>query len=322
MRLITWEEDLGDLDRIYRPVKLDDIYGQDKIVSFFKSVISNINTAPHYFLVSGGYGVGKTTISRAFANDLLGSLSAPNYLEIDSGEKAVQDNFEVIKNLLFQEVSGYKVVTLDESHMISPRSQEMLLKVVEDYYGSLVIFFCTTEPHLMMDTLCSRLHKFSLSLFSEHQLKEYALSVLTQEGKTVSDQALSLAALNAQGHMRDMLKQVSLILFQGEEAYLSFYSTVLKEIVNYFTDFSIADKVSVENLSKWHPSELRALMGYFFREDIINPDGRYSTAIPRHLIPRCFANYLRLMGLVKEADDFFSAILVFRQQLQAVRSST
>jgi len=119
--------------------------------------------------------------------------------------------------------------------------------------------------------------------------------------------------------MSNMLKQVELILFQGEEDYLQFYSTILKEIVVFFTNFSVNDKESVERLSRWHPSELRALMGYFFREDIINPEGRYKDAIPRHLVPRCFANYLRLMGLVKEPDDFFSAILVFRQQLQSLR---
>lgn len=308
-----------DLTKKYRPATLNDIYGQEKVVSFFKSVQNHVDMAPHYFLLSGGWGTGKTVLCRAFAHDLLGSLSAPNYLEIDSGEKVLQTNFDAVKNLLFQEVSGFKVAVLDECHMIEPHSQEQLLKIVEDYYGPLIIFFATTEPHKMMDTLRSRLHPFSLSLFSEEQLKEYARFILKQEDKVVSDQALGLAALNSQGHMRNMVKQLELILFQGEEDYLSFYASILKEIVVFFTDFSVGDKVSVENLSRWHPSELRALMGYFFREDIINPDGRYKDAVPRHLVPRCFANYLRLMGLVKEPDDYFSAMLVFRQQLRSLR---
>ena len=308
-----------DLTSKYRPQNLNDIYGQEKIVSFFRSVLNNIDNAPHYYLISGPWGTGKTVLCRAFAQDLLGSLSAPNYLEIDSGEKVLQTNFDSIKSLLFQEVSGYKVAVLDEAHLVGENSQSQLLKIVEDYYGPLVLFFATTDPHLMLDTLRSRLHHFSLSLFSEEQLKEYAKGILVKEGKVVSDGALGLAALNSQGHMRNMLKQVELILFQGEESYLSFYASILKEIVVFFTDFSIDDKKSVENLSRWHPSELRSLMGYFFREDIINPNGRYVGAVPRHLVPRCFANYLRLLGLVKEPDDFFSAILVFRQQLQALR---
>ena len=310
-----------DLTSKYRPSTLNEIYGQDRIVSFFKSVIANVDTAPHYFLLSGAYGVGKTALVRAFARDLLGSLNAPNYVEIDSGEKILQTNFDAIKNILFQEVQGYKVAVLDESHLVEVKAQEQLLKIVEDYYGKLILFFATTEPHKMMDTLRSRLHHFSLSLFSNEQLIEYAKFVLQKEGKSISDQALSLAALNSQGHMRNMIMQVGLILFQGEESFLQSYASILKGIQLFFTDFSLSDQASVEALARWHPAELHSLAGYFFRHNIINSDGDYKDIVPRHLIPKLFATYLRLFGLVKEPDDFFSALLVFRQQLRALRGS-
>ena len=308
-----------NLTEKYRPRTLDDIYGQERVVSFFKSVVRHIDKAPRYFLVSGQYGVGKTVLARAFAVDLLGSLAPPRYMEVDSGEKYLQTNFDALKNILFQEVGGFKVVVVDESHMIESKSQERLLKVVEDYYGPLVIFFCTTDPHLMLDTLRSRLHHFSLSLFSEEELKEYARTILRCEGQEVSDKALSLAALNAQGHMRDMVKNLELILFQGEEEYLGSYASVFRGIEGYFSDFSVGDKEAVESLARHHPSELRSLIGYFFREDIINPGGRFKDVIPRNLVSKCFANYLKLAGLVKEPDDYFSVLLCFRQTLRSLR---
>ena len=305
-----------NLTEKYRPKTLDDIYGQDKVVSFFKSIIKHIEDSPRYFLLSGSWGTGKSTLARAFARDLLGSLDPPYYIEVDSGEQRLQSNFEALRDLIFQEVGGFKVVVLDECHLLTPQVEQRLLKVVEDYYGPVIVFFVTTDPHLMLNTLRSRLHHFSLSTFTPDQLKEYGTTIIVKEGLTVSDRALSVASLNAQGHMRDMVKQLELILFQGEEEYLQFYTSVLRGVEMFFTDFSQEDKHSVEMLARFHPAELRSLMTYFFREEIINPGGRFSQVLPRHLVPKYFANYLRLLGLVKEPDDFFSAILVFRLQLR------
>jgi DNA polymerase III delta prime subunit len=289
------------------------------VVSFFKSVIKNVDNAPRYYLISGPFGTGKSTLCRAFANDLLGSLAEPYYIEVDSGEKYVQENFEVLKAILFREVGGFKVVVLDEAALLGELVSQQLLKVVEDYYGPLFLFLATTDPQLLPDTLRSRMHHFSLSAFTAEQCKEYALGLLKREGVAVSDRALSLAALNAQGHLRTMVKQVELILFQGEEVYLDSYSSVFKGIESYFTDFSLDDKKSVEALLRYHPAELRSLVMYFFREDIINPSGRFASVFPRNVLPSVFANYLRLSGLVTEPDDYFSVLLVFRLQLRGLK---
>lgn len=305
----------------YRPRHLGDIYGQEKTVSFFKSVIKHLDGSPRYFLISGSWGVGKTVLCRAFAQDLLGSLDPPYYLEIDSGEKRLQSDFDSLKDLMFQDVGGHKIVVLDECHLICEASQSQLLKIVEDYYGPLFVFFATTDPHLVLPTLRSRLHHFSLSTFTPEQLKEYSASLLVKEGLQVSGKALSMAAINAQGHMRDMVKQLELMAFQGEAEYLQFYDSAFRRIESFFADFSIGDKESVEGLSRFHPSELRSLIAWFFREEVINPGGGHKGLIPRHLVPKCFASYLRLMGLAGEPDDVFSALLVFRLQLRELARS-
>jgi DNA polymerase III delta prime subunit len=297
---------------------LSDIYGQDKVVGFFKSVIKNVDNAPRYFLISGPFGCGKSTLCRAFARDLLGSLADPVYVEVDSGEKYVQENFDVLKAILFREIGCLKVVVLDEAHLLQPLVSQQLLKVVEDYYGPLFMFLATTEPQLLPETLRSRMHHFALSAFTMEQCKEYATGLLEKEGVVISDRALSLAALNAQGHLRTMVKQVELALFQGEEAYLESYSSIFKGIESYFTDFSLDDKQSVEALLRYHPAELRSLVGYFFREDIINPSGRFASVYPRNVVPGAFANYLRLSGLAVEANDYFSVLLIFRCQLRSI----
>jgi replication-associated recombination protein RarA len=307
-----------DLCREYRPVHLKDLYGHEGVKAYFQSVIKKIDDAPHYFLVSGNYGVGKTCIARAFARDLLGALESPFYLEIDSAEKSLQQDFDRLKDVIFQEVGRYKVVVFDECHLLGKHVESQLLKIVEDYYGPLVIFFCSTNPEWMTDTLRSRLQHFSLSLFTAEQCKEYALGIIQNEEVVISDRALSIAAVNAQGHLRNMVKQVEQIVFMGEQAYLESYSSVLQGIEALFTDFSKEDKSSVEVLCRYHPLELKSMVMYFLREDIINPSGRFAKLYPRNVIPTLFANYLRLSGLVKEPDEYFSVLLVVRQQLRGV----
>jgi DNA polymerase III gamma/tau subunit len=307
-----------DLCSKYRPVHLKDLYGQDDVKAYFQSVVKKIDDAPHYFLISGVFGTGKSSMARAFAMDLVGSLESPAYTEIDSAEKSLQSVFDRLRDVIFQEIGRYKVVVFDECHLLGKAVESQLLKVVEDYYGTLVLLFCTTNPEIMTDTLRSRLHQFALSTFTLEQCREYAQGIIGAEGLEVSDKALSIAAINAQGHLRNMVKQVEQIVFMGERRYLDSYSSVLQGIEAFFTDFSKEDKFSVEVLCRYHPSELKSLVMYFFRESVINPAGRFAGIYPRNVIPSLFANYLRLSGLVKDPDDYFSVLLVFRQQLRGV----
>ncbi|MDR2403190.1 MAG: AAA family ATPase [Spirochaetaceae bacterium] len=307
-----------DLCAKYRPVHLKDLYGQVDVRAYFQSVVKKIDDAPHYFLISGAFGTGKSSLARAFAMDLAGSLDFPVYTEIDSAEKSLQSDFDRLRDVIFQEIGSYKVVVFDECHLLGKVVESQLLKVVEDYYGALVLLFCTTNPEMMTDTLRSRLHQFTLSTFTSEQCKEYAQGILGAEGLEVSERALDIAAINAQGHLRNMVKQVEQIVFMGEQVYLDSYSSVLKGIEEFFVDFGKDDKASVEALCRYHPAELRSLVMYFLRENIINPAGRNSQKYPRNVIPGLFANYLRLSGLVKEPDDYFSVLLVFRQQLRGV----
>ena len=61
----------------YKPKRLDDICGRDKIISQLKEFISNINF-PH-LLITGNEGVGKTTLAKCFAKAFLGEFYDSNF---------------------------------------------------------------------------------------------------------------------------------------------------------------------------------------------------------------------------------------------------
>ena len=86
-----------NLKQKYRPTHLEGVYGCANTVGFLKSVINRPEESPRYFGLFGGYGLGKTTIARAFANSLKEKVQV-TYDEIDSGDKTVRDNFDKIRD--------------------------------------------------------------------------------------------------------------------------------------------------------------------------------------------------------------------------------
>ena len=314
-----------DLTKKYRPKTLGDVFGQDAVVNYFKSVIKRRDIAPRYFLLSGGTGLGKTTVCRAFARDLLGSLQAPNYLELDSGDKRVQNDFEATKNLLFQEVAGDKVVVVDEIHILAqyaPSTIQQLLKIIEDYYHPrLFVFFATTDPQTLPDAFVGRLYHFHLESPSNAQVIAYLKDLASREGVSVSDAALGVAAVNANGHLRNAVRQLEQIIFQGEEQYLKAHHTLLNAIVTYFSDFTVDHDLAVKNMYGFPPLELRRYVMQFLRQAILSPTGRFHKAYPLSVQPKLLTQFLGLDWRVKEPDDFFSVLVAYRPILQGSKGT-
>lgn len=290
----------------------------------------------HQFVAQGIVN-HNTTVVRAFAASLLGPdfQRTPNYIEIDSSEKRVAENFEYIKDLIFQEVPGWKVVLFDEAHLLPTTCIQQFLKILEDYTGNLFIFFASTETQMMFPPLLSRLLCFSLQLFTPEQCVAYASNVIQKEVARLNEEgnadealklanitptALNVAAQNSQGHLRSMLKQVEIIIFQGEKFYLEAYSKVWTLLEDYFYGSTSATDL-IPQFYAFHPTLLRSNFSYYFRDQVLNPScSHYGKIYPAPLLPKLFQKYLQLIGLVKSDADLFTFLYAYRQILEAVRN--
>jgi DNA polymerase III gamma/tau subunit len=110
------------LSQTLRPKTLDEVAGQKEAKEIIKAILKSPEKSPKCLIFSGGWGQGKTTLSRIVARELnhikdenYNILESPFYYELDS---TVVGNIEEIRKLrdVFAVSYGdsWRVVTLDE----------------------------------------------------------------------------------------------------------------------------------------------------------------------------------------------------------------
>ena len=170
----------------YRPKTIQDYLG-DSIKDIVKKRFKKRDDMPHVIMISGNRGCGKTTFARIISkyylcqnphedgtpceecetcqaiNDILiggnsSEIEVPGVTELDAtilrGVDAIQEVLDdAIQSPLY---TDYKVLIVDECHMISNTGQNSLLKIIEDIPQHLVVIFATTDPQKVLQTIKSR----------------------------------------------------------------------------------------------------------------------------------------------------------------------
>jgi DNA polymerase-3 subunit gamma/tau len=102
-------------------------------------------------------------------------------------------------------ISKYKVLIIDEVHMLSKSAFNALLKILEEPPLYVIFIFATTELHKIPDTIISRCQKFQLASFSTYYAEELLRKVCEKEGVVYDEKSINLIAQNAKGSARDAL---------------------------------------------------------------------------------------------------------------------
>ncbi len=115
-----------------RPQKLGDIIGQSRVVQKLKIAISAAqknNRILRHVLLSGGPGLGKTTLSLVVANEL------QTEVQIANGA-----NLQQIKQILpyLIKIKENSILFIDEIHRISTEVMEFMYPAIEDFQLNLV----------------------------------------------------------------------------------------------------------------------------------------------------------------------------------------
>tara|TARA_Y100000590_G_scaffold255470_1_gene286845 strand:- start:1765 stop:3138 length:1374 start_codon:yes stop_codon:yes gene_type:complete len=118
----------------------------------------------------------------------------------------IDDVRELIESSKYNPTSAkYKIIILDEVHMLSKQAFNGLLKTLEEPPSHLKFIFATTEIKKIPVTIISRCQRFDLHRVSIKNLVDNLKRISKIESGKISEGALTLIAKAAQGSVRDSL---------------------------------------------------------------------------------------------------------------------
>src|SRR5512136_1163723 len=168
------------LARKYRPQKFADLIGQASISKTIQNAIA-MNKVYPAMIFSGMKGVGKTSTARILAKALncekgpaiepcnacqtcaeITEGNSTDYMEIDgasnNGVNEVRSLRETVKYKPLK--NRYRIVVIDEVHMLSNAAWNALLKTIEEPPEHTIFIMATTDFHKIPATIVSRCQHF------------------------------------------------------------------------------------------------------------------------------------------------------------------
>ncbi|MFN7181134.1 MAG: DNA polymerase III subunit gamma/tau [Planctomycetota bacterium] len=216
----------------YRPKVFAEIVGHEYIVVALKNSII-LNRVPNALIFAGPRGIGKTSIARIFAKALncpnfptlkdacnecsscinIQEKKALDYIEIDAASNRGIDEIRNLEKIISLRnfALQYKVIVLDESHMITEQAWNALLKTIEEPPANIKIILATTDVDKLPLTILSRCQKFDFNPLPKKYVVENLKKICMEEKIPFAESVLDKIAHYTGGSLRDaqvLLEQI------------------------------------------------------------------------------------------------------------------
>ena len=257
----------------WRPKSFDNVVGQDHIVQTLVNAFS-LNRIAQSYLFTGPRGVGKTTTARIMAmalnaengpsadfdsssetsREISGGRSL-DVLEIDGASNRGIDEIRGLREQIkFSPMNGaYKVIIIDEVHMLTNQAFNALLTTLEEPPAHAVFIFATTDIHKIPATIISRCQRYDFNRISINIISSRLKYILESEQIESDSESIYMIANKADGSMRDALSILDqIIAYCGDKIENTKVSNVLGiiDVELYFKFFNAIYEKHYDDLIK------------------------------------------------------------------------
>jgi DNA polymerase-3 subunit gamma/tau len=227
------------LARKWRPQTFDQLIGQQHVGKTLANAIQTDRLA-HAYIFAGLRGTGKTSAARILAKCLncetgptvtpcgtcapcteIAASQAIDVMEIDAASRTkVEQTRELLELVSYAPARDrYKILIIDEAHMLSKASFNALLKTLEEPPPNVLFVLATTELQKILPTILSRCQVFDFHRVGPKDIATHLRRLCGEEGIEISDASLERIARAGEGSVRDALSVLErVVAFCGEQA--------------------------------------------------------------------------------------------------------
>ena len=281
-------------DNTLRPSSLQNFVGQSQLkknINLFIKATKQRNEALDHVFLSGGPGLGKTTLANIISNELQVDIKISNAPAIDKPKDLIG---------ILSTLTENSVLFLDEIHRLRPQVEEILYVAMEDFMLDWVIgagpdartvriplnkftlIGATTQPGKISPPLHSRFGiKERLDTYSHEDLRDIIIHSAQILGINIeSDAALYLGKISRGNprHANRLIKRIR------DFAQVQGANTISLEIVHYATEELGIDEMGLEAID-------RKILQVLIEDYKGNPVGLKTLAIAVNENPESLENF-------------------------------
>ncbi len=295
------------LYRKWRPMKFEDVSGQNQVSDTLKTAIAS-GRISHAYLFCGTRGTGKTSTAKIFSravncespvngepcnecNTCKGILNGSilDVYEMDAASNRGVENIREIRDEVIYTPVGckYKVYIIDEVHMLTTEAFNALLKTLEEPPVHTIFILATTEPHKIPATVLSRCQRFDFRRISVNDIAGRIKLIAENENIDVTPEGIEAVAELGDGSMRDAISILDRCITFSQEKLTAEVIADIMGVVGSGKLFEIVDAICDDDTKV-------ALMG----ADEILKEGKEAQSLIENLI-----SHFRALLVCKTTDS-------------------